>query len=145
MFVTFGKMYLRLLNIVFFVLLSGGSFASCGDSVYVMINGEKVYKRVQFKPEYPGGTDSLLSYIDSHLNLSGNKTGGSITVSFIISSTGKLHTVNILNDIPGHPEYASEARRVLLSMPLWKPAMRLGKPVSCIYTMPISFVVKTSE
>ncbi len=118
------------------------------DSMYTIINGEKVYKRVQFKPEFPGGKDSLLIFFDKNLNIpAGKKEGGSVTVSFIVDKLGKVSDPKILSGNSAHPEYDQEALRVIGLMPPWNPAIHLGNKVSCIFTMPISFVLdnKTSR
>ena len=138
-------MHVRFLLLLLISLAAQSIFAESRDSSYTMINGERVYRRAQFKPEFPGGKDSLLAYIDRNLKLPNKKVGGTVTVSFIVSATGQVHSLVVMQEISGHPEYSAEAKRVILSMPLWKPAIHFGKNVSSFFMMPISFVVKSGK
>lgn len=132
----------RILILCFF-LFNTLAFSSLRDSTYTMINGEKVYKRVQFKPEYPGGMDSLLAFLDRHLIIPPGTEGATVTAVFIIDSHGKIHSIRIENSTD--QRYSDEAVRVLGMMPLWKPASHLGKKVSCFFTMPITFEKRTGR
>jgi TonB family protein len=125
-----------------FFFLSGQNKFTGRDSV-ITYRGEKVYKRVQFQPEFPGGKDSLLAFFDRSLIIpKGNKGSHTITVCFIIDKNGSVADPRISQGVPGKPEYGIEALRVIKSMPVWKPAVHLGKHVHCQFTMPVTFEIK---
>lgn len=51
-------------------------------------------------------------------------------VKFIITKNGEVRNVEVMNEVA--PSIASEACRLIWSMPRWKPARRDGKCVDSI-------------
>ena len=62
---------------------------------------------------------------------------GRITLTFTITSTGKVTDVKVLRGVD--PILDNEAIRVLESSPDWTPGYKGGKPVSVKYTFPVIF------
>ncbi|MEZ5174276.1 MAG: energy transducer TonB, partial [Bacteroidia bacterium] len=82
---------------------------------------------------FPGGSDSLLKFFRLNTNLklssgSKNKTAYVLT-AFTISRNGEIKNIRIVNGIPGQPELAGEAMRLLQICPLWVPARKKKKRV----------------
>lgn len=92
-------------------------------------------------PEFPGGKDSLTAYIQRELKYpqlaKENGITGTVLVEFVVEKDGRVTNGKV--KIPLFPDCDEEALRVVMSMPRWKPAINLGKPVRCFYQVPVSF------
>lgn len=100
-----------------------------------------IYEYVEYMPEFPGGNDSLISYLSENINYPKNANlkniQGTVLVSFIIDSDGKTTDIKVIKGIGyGCDE---EAMRVVREMPRWKPGYQHGKPVNMIFNLPITF------
>ena len=69
--------------------------------------------------------------------------GGRVTLSFIITDTGKLTDVKVLRGV--NADLDKEAVRVVSSSPDWTPGTVDGKPVAINYTFPVIFKTKGTE
>ncbi len=69
--------------------------------------------------------------------------GGRVTLSFIITATGKLTDVKVLRGV--NEDLDKEAVRVVSSSPDWTPGTVDGKPVSINYTFPVIFQTKGTD
>ena len=54
-----------------------------------------------------------------------------------MSNTGKVKNAEVRK--PVHPLLDAEAKRVISSMPDWKPGTQAGKPVDVRYKVPVEF------
>jgi TonB family protein len=103
---------------------------------------------VQTSPEFPGGPDSLFSFLSHNLKYPRNSklsgASGHVYVGFLIDKTGKLKNHKILSGVTD--ELNEEAMRVVKAMPDWTPGTRAGEAVDVQYILPIYFVLpKKSE
>ncbi|MDQ3192233.1 MAG: energy transducer TonB [Bacteroidota bacterium] len=64
---------------------------------------------------------------------------GTVYVTFVIGSDGKVTDVKVLRGVKGLDD---EAIRVVQKMPAWSPGKQRGKAVSVQYNLPIRFVLK---
>ena len=107
----------------------------------VQTNGDKVYDKVEEMPEFKGGVDALMTYLGSNIQYpeeaKKENIEGKVFVSFVIDTKGKIHTVETVKAV--HPLLDKEAKRVITSMPKWKPGKKDGKKVSVKYVIPINF------
>ena len=91
------------------------------------------------KPVFQHG--SFQRWIATHIvypqNARMNRIEGKVYVSFVIDTDGSVSEAKILRGIC--PPLDEEAKRVVLSMPAWKPGYQKGKPVRVSYTLPINF------
>ena len=98
---------------------------------------------VQEQAEFPGGSDSLQSFLRTNLSYpekaKTDKVSGKVYVSFNVSETGKIIDAKVISGVS--PELDNEALRVVNAMPTWKPGTASGKPVKVQYILPIDFVV----
>lgn len=117
------------------------SFFSVGQKDSTKID-EYVHKYVEVVAEFPGGQAALNQFIATNfiypkIAIENNITG-KVYVVFEILASGKVSNIKIAKGIPDCYECSEEAIRVLKSMPLWKPAMKDGKPVSSYFKLPIT-------
>jgi TonB family protein len=93
------------------------------------------------KPEFPGGEESLIKYLQENLKYpaQAKKQGiqGNVLISFMVEENGKVSTVQILHGIGGGCD--EEAVRVISGMPSWKPAEKEGKNERVLFKMPVTF------
>ena len=98
---------------------------------------------VQEQAEFPGGSDSLQSFLKNNLvypeKAKTEKVSGKVYVSFNVSETGKIIDSKVISGIS--PELDNEALRVVNLMPAWKPGTASGHPVKVQYILPIDFVL----
>ncbi|HPD55018.1 MAG TPA: energy transducer TonB [Bacteroidia bacterium] len=104
-------------------------------------------KVTQVKPEYPGGPDSLTSFLTNNLaypaQAKTERIQGRVYIAFLIDRNGKLQNVRLLSGV--HPLLDEEALRVVRSMPDWKPGTVAGKPTDVQYILPIDFIIPKPE
>jgi protein TonB len=120
----------------FLCTLSFGAFAQSEVSV-----DDEVFVVVEEQAEFPGGLDSMYTYIVKNLKypeLAKEKgIEGRVFVNFIIEKDGSISNVKILRGIGGGCEEA--AVEMVKNMPKWKPGKQRGKPVRFQFVLPIKF------
>ena len=103
---------------------------------------EQVYNVVETMPEYPGGNDAMLRFINNQTKrypvASNPNTRGRVVCQFIVEKDGTLSNVEVIRSA-GEPLLKSEAVRIIESMPRWTPGQHDGQPVRVLYTLPINF------
>jgi TonB family protein len=92
-------------------------------------------------PEFPGGTERLMSFISQNIRypvaMMENKIQGTVIAQFIVKKDGSISDIKIIRSV--YPKGDSEAIRVISLMPKWKPGIQEDEPVSVRYTLPIKF------
>lgn len=105
------------------------------------IDKDGVYLAPDQLPEFPGGIDSLLQYLNKNIKYpaEAQKKGyeGRVIAQVVIDEQGRTNNVTIVRSI--HPLLDAEAIRVISTMPLWTPGKDKGKNVPVRYTIPIMF------
>ena len=102
---------------------------------------------VQTQPEYPGGQDSLESYLKKnmiyplHSKLDGIQ--GRVYVGFLIDKNGKIKNSRILSGV--NEELNNEALRLVGTFPDWKPGTRSGNAVDVQYILPLDFILPPKQ
>lgn len=90
------------------------------------------YDYVDEKPQFPGGTEALLSYINSHRvyprEAYDRGIEGRVTCSFVVNADGNISHIKVLRG--GEKSLNMEATRVLAEMPNWNPGRHNGHPVA---------------
>ena len=96
---------------------------------------------VEIQPEFPGGVDALMKYLVKNIKYPSRaqESGiqGTVVVKFVVDKDGSITDIKIAKALD--PECDKEAVRVIRGMPKWKPAMQLGKPVRCQFSVPVRF------
>jgi chemotaxis protein histidine kinase CheA len=107
----------------------------------INIPEEPVYTKVDKMPEFPGGNAELLKYIRKNIDLTKwtieNENTIGFTVQFVVNSLGQATKAKLLK--PANKENEKQIVELISKMPLWAPAQLNGKPVSVLYTLPVTF------
>ena len=94
-------------------------------------------------PEFPGGDDSLYTFIQNNLKYPKDaylhKIEGLVVVEFVIDTAGNVSDIKILKGI--NNELDKEATRVVGLMNKWRPAEQNGEKVKVSLSLPISFEI----
>jgi TonB family protein len=102
----------------------------------------KPFMIVEEMPEFPGGgTEAMFAWISQNLKYPAKaveqKIEGRVIVRFIINTKGKPDEIVVLKS--DNPIFNDEAKRVISSMPDWKPGSQAGKAVDVYYSVPVEF------
>jgi TonB family protein len=99
----------------------------------------KVYYFVQQMPEFPGGNDSLLTFVSKNLKWPNTEADvqGKVICRFIVNTDGTISDIEVIRSI--EPHFDAEAIRVIKSFPKFIPGKQNGKPVRTYYVFPIAF------
>ena len=104
-------------------------------------SSEKIVTFVEEMPQFPGGDEGLLRYIEKTskypLDIKNDKATGMVITTFIITKAGAVENVKIIKSVS--PEFDEEALRIIRMMPEWKPGKYKGKTVDVQYNVPIKF------
>ena len=102
-----------------------------------------VFTVVEEMPGFPGGEESRLKFLQDNIQYPqvAKESGisGTVYVSFVVNSQGKVGDVKIMRGIGGGCD--EEALRVIGLMPKWNPGKQAGKAVRVQFTMPIKFTL----
>ena len=98
---------------------------------------------VQNQPQFPGGEDSLISFLKQNLRYPEEAKlawiQGRVFIGFLIDHNGKIKDVNVLSSV--NPQLDAEALRVVHMMPDWIPGNAGGTNVDVQYILPIEFIM----
>jgi periplasmic protein TonB len=90
---------------------------------------------------FPGGQEKWMDFLSRNLRTPGDLEAGqkrSVLVRFSVSEDGSVTQFEIVQS--GGEAFDREVLRVLRKMPRWKPAIQNGKPVSVLFTQPVTFM-----
>lgn len=103
-----------------------------------------VYKVVDQMPEFKGGIDKLVEYIQRKLVYPKEAReldiSGRVVVSFVVDTKGRVRDAKVVLRV--HPLLDDEALRVVNGMPRWKPGSIKNEKVNVEFNLPISFTLK---
>ena len=103
-----------------------------------------IYNVIDQMPEFPGGMDKLLQFINDNMKYptKAQTEGiqGRVAVQFIVDENGYIIEPNIVRSI--EPSLDKEALRIIKMLPQWKPGILKGKAVKVKYTVPVAFKLK---
>lgn len=102
---------------------------------------QPVFNVVDQMPEFPGGIDKLLQFINDNMQYptQAQMKGiqGRVIVQFIVDEDGYIKEPNIVRSV--EPSLDKEALRIIRMLPQWKPGILKGKAVKVKHTVPIAF------
>ena len=102
---------------------------------------EVIFTTVGTSPSFPGGHDSLKTYLKRNVVYPQALAGSGITeiafVKLIVEKDGRISGIESMREC--RKEFLDEAKRVAVNMPRWSPAKHAGKPVRCYYVVAIKF------
>ena len=106
-------------------------------------NNEPPLRFVEQLPEYPGGQEAMVKFLQENLKFpeTARKEGisGQVFYEFVVEKDGSVKNVKVLSGV--HPDLDAEGMRVLKLMPNWKPGKQSGAPVRCYYHIPVRFTI----
>ena len=103
-----------------------------------------IHVSVEVMPEFPGGTEALLSFIKGNLKYPqkaiDEQTEGRVIVQFVIDKTGKVSSPEVIRGVTSELDQA--ALDIVSALPDWKPGEQDGQKVNVKYTLPVVFKLK---
>ena len=104
---------------------------------------QEPYTYVEQMPTFPGGEEKLFEFLSNNLKYPPfareNNIIGTVFLTFVVSEEGRISEVQVLRGIAGGAVCDAEAKRVVESMPPWKPGKQNGRAVPVRYNLPIKF------
>lgn len=108
------------------------------------VTKDEVFMVVEKMPEFPGGMQELIKYLEDNLkypkSAQDKKIQGRVIVQFVVEKDGTPTEFKVLRSVD--PDLDKEALRVLGKMPKWKPGMQKGQVVRVKFTIPVTFKLK---
>lgn len=105
---------------------------------------EEIFTIVEKMPSFPGGIESLFSYLGQNIEYpdmaKDARIEGKVYITFVVDRDGSIADVQVLRGIGGGCD--EEAIRVVKGMPKWDPGEQRGKAVRVQYNLPINFILK---
>lgn len=102
----------------------------------------QVYQVVEQMPEFPGGSNGLMTYLRNSIiypqEARDANIQGKCFVTFVVDSNGKIKDARVQKS-SGNEALDKESVSVVESMPRWTPGKQNGKNVAVQYTLPIMF------
>jgi protein TonB len=109
-------------------------------------NEDEIYVYAEEMPQYPGGSDSLKSYLRRNLQYPEMEKDagiqGTVYMTFVVRKDGRLTDVKVIKEVPGAPGLTKEAARLINGMPYWIPGKMNGRAVNISVTIPIKFMLQ---
>lgn len=103
---------------------------------------DDVFVFVEDSPEFPGGMDSLYTFLEANIQYPAaaekDSIEGSVYVQFVVEKDGSISNIRVLRDIGGG--CGEEVVRVIKLMPKWLTGKQKGKPVRCQFILPVKFM-----
>jgi periplasmic protein TonB len=102
-----------------------------------------IFTIVEEMPSFPGGDEPRVKFLRDNIvypqMAKENNIQGTVYVSFVVDTKGKVTDVKLLRGIGGGCD--EEAIRVVKLMPPWNPGKQNGKSVRVQFNMPIRFTL----
>jgi protein TonB len=126
--------------------VEGGVIESVGFDVGVVEvpvipDLEKEWLHPEVAPEYEGGMEAMMTFLQKKLYYPGSARrmgiDGTVFVSFLVKGNGQVADVKVIRGI--HPDCDKEAIRVISMLPGWKGGKQGGYPVNVRMVLPIKF------
>ncbi len=128
------------LNVIFSFLLIFLIYRTNAQTSRALAPETVNYKTGKGMPQFPGGLDAFLSYVEKNMNWSEDLyenifSSLKLRFSFVVDPAGRVTDINVLK----HPGFGTreELIRVLRNSPKWKPALINNKKVNVRYVLEI--------
>ena len=107
----------------------------------IQTTSDFVLQFAEIMPEFPGGSQSMLEFIQKNLIYPDiakeNNIEGKIFMKFVVRSTGEIDNIQIARGI--HKILDTAAIELVKKMPRWNPGVQNGKTVSVYMIIPIIY------
>jgi protein TonB len=116
-------------------LLTGLTFSTFGQE----INDEEIICFFGTQPTFPGGLDSLKSFLKRHVKFPhlDKVTSGKVFIEFNVTEDGSVTDIKVIKGLCDSCD--RNAIEALSKMPKWIPAKQNDKPVKTRMIIPITF------
>lgn len=102
---------------------------------------DEIYETVDEMPQFPGGLEGLMEFLNTHITYppiaAERNIEGSVIVRFIVEKDGSISGVRILRSVDINLDY--EAIRVCKSLPKFIPGRKNGEVVRVWFALPVKF------
>ncbi len=102
---------------------------------------DQVFTVVEEQPEFPGGFDEMMAFIQENLRYPkvARQQGieGTVFVSFIVEKDGAISEVKVIRGIS--PDCDQEVVRMMKLSPNWAPGKQSGQVVRVRFVLPVKF------
>ena len=126
---------------VTFRLDGGAASQPVQMQVAIENTGGEIFNIVEEMPEYPGGMDELMKFIQRNIRYpkEAQEQGkqGRVIVQFVVEKDGSICNEQVVKSVD--PQLDAEAIRVIRCMPNWIPGKQRGEPVRVRFTLPVTF------
>lgn len=106
-------------------------------------SGHTLFCIIEHMPEFPGGLDSLYSWLKCTIKYPTaarrNNIEGSVFTSFVVDTTGIVTNIKTYRGI--YPALDSVCFFAVKNMPVWTPGFIEDKPVRVQFLLPVRFVL----
>ena len=113
------------------------------EEVIEVEEAKPIFTIVEEMPSFPGGEGELAKFLGANIVYpqiaKESAIQGTVYVSFVVDSKGKVTDVKVLRGIGGGCD--EEALRVVRMMPSWRPGKQNGQSVRVQFNMPIRFTL----
>lgn len=108
---------------------------------------DKVFTVVEHMPEFPGGDEALVSFIQKNIQYPDDAreigVQGRVIVVFVVNEDGSISDMKIKKSV--WPSIDKEVLRVMTLLPNFKPGTQQGKKVKVTYVLPVAVRLAGSE
>lgn len=102
--------------------------------------------RVDVAAEFPGGINSMIIFIQSHLSYPAEAReaglSGKVIIGFIVNSFGYLENIHVVKGMKDCKACDYEAAKLIAIMPRWTPAELNGVNVGVSHNLPLSYKIQ---
>ncbi|MDR3061787.1 MAG: energy transducer TonB [Dysgonamonadaceae bacterium] len=102
---------------------------------------EQVHDHVEQMPEYPGGTNEFLKFVQSNVvyPVIAQEQGihGTVRLRFVVEKDGSIGEVQIIRSVD--PNCDKEAIKAVKKSPKWIPGKQNGRAVAVWFNVPVRF------
>jgi TonB family protein len=106
---------------------------------------DHTYRFPEVMPEFPGGQDSLYTFMRQHICYpdweSDHNIEGKVYVEFVIDKDGTVSKPLIKRSVKGFKNFDSEVLRVVSMMPAWTPGRNGDDLISTKLVLPVVFTL----
>jgi len=142
--------YLLLTTLLFLSLFSFGQKSNEDPPVIAVPSSDptsSVYRVVEQMPEFPGGEDSMMKFIQRNIMYPDvereSDIQGRVVVGFVVNEDGSLSDIQVKKGVSSGID--KEALRVVKLMPKFMPGKQQGKAVRVQFMLPILFKLVSPE
>ena len=97
--------------------------------------------KAEFMPQFPGGTDAFLKFMQRNLKEPNDLEDAQklvVIANFVVDADGNIS--DVLIEQKARPDLDAEVIRVIKKMPQWIAGMQNGRKVPVFFKLPVTFI-----